>query len=180
MSTTASARTVSGTYRGKSVAGTRKSSVPYCATLDAMLLADRRRTGFANRRRHRQWRQHLSEKGCEVVNPPPTLESESARASMHPFLHASNTYAIRSPSIHSTRFVLSQPQQQLPFESPPARDRDPALPSRRLPSPNGSYVSTQDHVWVVHDNERSRKCTQHDDPTPSETDRRNLPREKGH
>lgn len=81
---------------------------------------------------------------------------------------------------------------------PRARDRDPTPPPRRPLSSAGSYgdrdgvqsshreapslaaLSAQDRVWVARDSVlhgHSRERRQRDDPTPPETDRRNLPRD---
>lgn len=78
---------------------------------------------------------------------------------------------------------------------PRARERDPAPPSLRPLSPDDSYgdrngvhsshreapaaaLSAQDRVWFARDvapHERPRERRQHDDPTPPETERRDLP-----
>lgn len=85
--------------------------------------------------------------------------------------------------------------------SPPpsrARNRDPTPPPRRPLSSAGSYgdrdgvqsshreapslaaLSAQDRIWVARDSVphgHPRERNQRDDPTPPETDRRNLPRD---
>lgn len=83
------------------------------------------------------------------------------------------------------------PRNSRPSPSPRARERDLTPPSRRPSSPidaygdrDGSYreapsaaVSSQDRVRDNVPRERTRERRQRDDPPPSESDRRNLPRD---
>ena len=113
---------------------------------------------------------------------------ESARREERPLRSTQRTHSYK-PDSYSPSHSNSRPLSP----SPRARDRESTPPPGRLPSPSGSYgdrdglqssyreapsvapPSCQDRLRVPH--ERPRERTQRDDPTPSDTERRNPPRD---